>query len=116
MLNLVSFLFCYRSTGQIRAERDWLRLSLLHDIEWEHTQFGTDDDFPYFFGYSLVGKMIVAEVAMIDPPAVFVTVLVFSPPPELPKDECCQSVENALRANAFVIVRPSPDNSVQYPY
>ena len=66
--------------------------------------------FGTFFGDSLVGKMIVAEVAMIDPPAVFVTVLVFRPPPELPKDECCQSVENALRANAFVIVRPSPDN------
>jgi hypothetical protein len=56
------------------------------------------------FGCSLIGKMIVAEVAMVYPPAVFVTVLVFSPPFELPPDECSQPVENTLRTNAFVIV------------
>jgi hypothetical protein len=64
------------------------------------------------FGVSLIGKMVIVEVTMKDPPAVFVTVLVFRPSPELPPDECFQPVENTLRANGFVIVRPSPDDGV----
>ena len=48
------------------------------------------------FGNSLIGKMIVVEVAMVYPSAVFVSVLVFSPSPELPPDGCCQPVENTL--------------------
>jgi hypothetical protein len=65
-----------------------------------------------FFGGSLIGKMVIVEVTMKDPPAFFVTVLVVRPSPELPPDECFQPVENTLRANAFVIVRPSPDDGV----
>jgi hypothetical protein len=39
------------------------------------------------FGSPLIGKMIVQEVTMEYPPAVFVSVLVFRPSPELPLNE-----------------------------
>jgi len=43
--------------------------------------------FRSLFGYSLIGKMIDVEITVIDPPAVFIPVLVFCPPFELPPDE-----------------------------
>ena len=64
--------------------------------------------FRALFGYSLIGKMVVVEITVKDPPAVFISVLVFCPPFELPPDECPQPVETTLCTNAFVIVRPSP--------
>jgi len=48
------------------------------------------------YGSPLIGKMVVVEVAMVNPPAVFVAMLVFSPSPELPPNEGCQPVENTL--------------------
>ena len=68
-----------------------------------------------FFCYSLIGKMAVVEVTMKNPPAVFISMLVFSPSFKLPIDECPQPVENTLCTNAFMVVWPSPDNRVQYP-
>jgi len=40
--------------------------------------------------------MVIVEVTMVDPPAVFIAVLVFSPSFELPPDECPQLVERGF--------------------
>ena len=57
--------------------------------------------FRNIWDYLLVDKMIVLKVAMVYPSAVFVSVLVFSPPLELPPDECSQPDENTLRVCAL---------------
>jgi len=69
--------------------------------------------FDTFRSSSLVGKMVVVKVTMINPPTVFVPVLVFSPPLELPVNESSQSCKNAFRTDAFVVVRPASDDRVQ---
>src|SRR5665811_1598452 len=53
---------------------------------------------------SLVGKMVVVKIPMVYPPAVFITVLVLSPPFELPVNEGSQPRKSAFGTDAFVIV------------
>jgi hypothetical protein len=68
------------------------------------------------FGYALVGKMQVMEVTMENPPAVLVAVLVFGPPFELFPDKRPYFRERPFRANALVIVCPTPNNGIENTY
>jgi hypothetical protein len=69
-----------------------------------------------FLGYALVGKMIVMEVTMKDPPAVFVAVLVFCPSFKLFPDKCSHFRKRPFGANALVIVGPAPYHGIEDTY
>jgi hypothetical protein len=66
-----------------------------------------------FPGYALIGKMVVTEVTMKNPPAALVAVLIFRPSFELfPYKRPC-FCERPFGTNALVIVRPAPNNGVE---
>jgi len=62
--------------------------------------------FHTFFAYEQIGKMIVMEVAMNNPPPVFIAVLLFCPSFELFPYKCSHFSESPLCTNTLVIIRP----------